>query len=151
MMVRALFLALLGAAVANALLAAAQITPADADCGNCGIVQSITPVSQRQQWTPLGSVPEAGAMGGGPGGQPGSATMFSIGPGFTNRGMVVVGAAGGAAYAQKPNEYQRQRWDVTVKMDSGPPPRVVNLSYEPFVQEGDRVRVFGNQLELVNP
>jgi hypothetical protein len=27
----------------------------------------------------------------------------------------------------------------------------VNLSYEPFVQEGDRVRVFGNQLELVNP
>ena len=68
-----------------------------------------------------------------------------------HRGMVVVGAAGGAAYAQKPNEYQRQRWDVTSKMDSGPPPRVVNLSYEPFVQEGDRVRVFGNQLELVNP
>ena len=76
--------------------------------------------------------------------------MYSIGPGFTNRGMVVVGAAGGAAYAQKPSEYQRQRWDVTVKMDSGPP-RVINLSYEPFVQEGDRVRVFGNQLELLNP
>ena len=36
-------------------------------------------------------------------------------------------------------------------MDSGPPPRVVNSSYEPFVQEGDRVRVSGNQLELVNP
>ena len=77
--------------------------------------------------------------------------MVSIGPGFTNRGMVVVGAAGGAAYAQKPNEYQRKRWDVTIKMDSGPPPRVVNLPYEPFVQEGDRVRVMGNQLELVNP
>ena len=77
--------------------------------------------------------------------------MLSIGPGLTNKGMVVVGSAGGAAYAQKPNQYQRQRWDVTIKMDSGPPPRVINLSYEPYVQEGDRVRVFGNQLELVNP
>jgi outer membrane lipoprotein SlyB len=151
MTARALLLALLGAAVSSALPAAAQISPADAACGNCGVVQSIAPVSERQQWTPLGSIPEAGAMGGGPAGQPGSATMLSIGPGFTNRGMVVVGAAGGAAYAQKPNAYQRQRWDVTVKMDSGPPPRVINLSYEPFVQEGDRVRVFGNQLELVNP
>ena len=148
-MTRAILLALV--AVAAAAPVSAQIKPAGEACGNCGVVQSITPVSQRQQWTPLGSVPEAGAMGGGPGGQPGSATMLSIGPGFTNRGMVVVGAAGGAAYAQKPNEYQRQRWDVTIQMDSGPPPRVVNLSYEPFVQEGDRVRVFGNQLELVNP
>ena len=150
-MSHAILLALLALAVAMPSPASAQIKPADAACGNCGVVQSITPVSQRQQWTPLGSVPEASAMGGGPGGQPGSATMLSIGPGFTNRGMVVVGAAGGAAYAQKPNEYQRQRWDVTIKMDSGPPPRVVNLSYEPFVQEGDRVRVMGNQLELVNP
>ena len=150
-MVRAIFVAMLGALTGFVLPVLAQGTPGAADCGNCGTVQSISPVSVRQQWTPLGSVPEAGAMGGGPGGQPGSATMFSIGPGFTNRGMVVVGAAGGAAYAQKPNEYQRQRWDVIVKMDSGPPPRVVNLSYEPFVQEGDRVRVFGNQLELVNP
>ena len=151
MTTRAFLFALFGAAAAVALPVAAQITPADAACGNCGIVQSITPVSQRQQWTPLGSVPEAGAMGGGPAGQPGSATMLSIGPGMTNKGMVVVGSAGGAAYAQKPNQYQRQRWDVTIKMDSGPPPRVINLSYEPYVQEGDRVRVFGNQLELVNP
>ena len=149
-MARAFILAMIGAAMGFALTAAAQGAPGAADCGNCGTVQAIAPVSQRQQWTPLGSIPEAGAMGGGPTGQPGSSTMYSIGPGFTNRGMVVVGAAGGAAYAQKPSEYQRQRWDVNVKMDSGPP-RVVNLSYEPFVQEGDRVRVFGNQLELLNP
>jgi len=122
-----------------------------AECGNCGTVQTIAPVSVRQQWTPLGSVSDSTARGGGPTGGPGTATMYSIGPGLSNKGMVVVGSAGGAAYAQKPNEYQRQRWDVTIKMDSGPPPRVVNLSYEPFVQEGDRVRVLGNQIELINP
>jgi outer membrane lipoprotein SlyB len=149
-MAPAIFLAMLGLGLGFALPAAAQGVPDATACNNCGTVQSISPVSQRQQWTPLGSMPEAGAVGGGPTGQAGSSTMYSIGPGFTNRGMVVVGAAGGAAYAQKPNEYQRQRWDVTIKMNSGPP-RVVNLSYEPFVQEGDRVRVFGNQLELVNP
>ena len=149
-MVRARILAIVGAALGIALPAWAQGAQDATACGNCGTVQSISPVSERQQWTPLGSMPESGALGGGPTGQPGSSTQFSIGPGFTNRGMVVVGAAGGAAYAQKPNEYRRQRWDVTVRMDSGPP-RVVNLAYEPFVQEGDRVRVFGNQLELVNP
>jgi hypothetical protein len=35
-------------------------------------------------------------------------------------------------------------------MDDGSP-RTLSLAYEPFVQEGDRVRVSGNQLELVNP
>ncbi|MEO8344553.1 MAG: hypothetical protein ABI607_02560 [Betaproteobacteria bacterium] len=144
-------IAVLGLGIGGADSAAAQGAPATKDCTNCGIVQSIAPVNVRQQWTPLGSVTDSGAYGGGPTGQPGSTTMYSIGPGFTNKGMVVVGAAGGAAYAQKPNEYRRQRWDVTVKMDNGPPPRVINLSYEPFVQEGDHVRVLGNQLELVNP
>jgi len=120
-------------------------------CANCGVVQTIRTVNERQQWTPLGTVSDSSAVGGGPTGQPGGTAMYSIGPGFTNRGMVVVGAAGGAAYAQKPNEYQRQRWEVTVKMDAGPPPRVLTLSYEPFIQEGDRVRVSGNQLELINP
>ena len=52
---------------------------------------------------------------------------------------------------KRPNEYRRQRWDVTLKMDNGPP-RVVSLPYEPlFVQEGDYVRVSGNNIELVNP
>jgi len=149
-MAHLIILALLGVAMGFALPASAQGAPAATDCGNCGTVQKISPVSVKQQWTPLGSMPESSAVSGGPTGQPGSSTILSIGPGFTNRGMVVVGAAGGAAYAQKPNEYQRQRWDVTVKMDSGPP-RVVNLSYEPYVQEGDRVRIFGNQLELITP
>ena len=145
---RPYLLALLGIACGWPLGAWAQGAPV---CSNCGTVQTIAPVNVRQQWTPLGAVTDSSVTGGGPTGGPGSATMYSIGPGLSNKGMVVVGSAGGAAYAQKPNEYQRQRWDVTIKMDSGPPPRVVNLAYEPYVQEGDRVRVVGNQLELVNP
>src|SRR5450432_3840628 len=148
MMARAILLVCLGVTAAFASSASAQ---GSSSCTTCGTVQKIVPVSVRQQWTPLGSVNNSAAYGGGPTGEAGSSTMFSIGPGFTNKGMVVVGAAGGAAYAQKPSEYQRQRWDVTIRMDSGPPPRVVNLAYEPLFQEGDRVRVFGNQLELVNP
>ena len=87
-------------------------------CDNCGVVQSIAPVTERQQWTPLGSV-APGTRRRRAGGSRAATTQLSIGPGFTNQGMVVVGAAGGAAYAQKPNAYQRQRWDVTIKMDSG--------------------------------
>ena len=150
-MLRVRSIVALALALASVAPAWAQGGAAAKDCSNCGVVQTISPVSVRQQWSPLGSVNDSSAYGGGPTGQPGGATMVSIGPGFTNRGLVVVGAAGGAAYAQKPSEYQRQRWDVTVKMDSGPPPRVINLAYEPYLQEGDRVRVFGNQLELVSP
>ncbi len=65
--------------------------------------------------------------------------------------MVVLGAAGGAMYAQKPNEYRRTRWDVTLKMDERQT-RVVSMGYEPLmVQEGDYVRVMGNNIELVSP
>jgi outer membrane lipoprotein SlyB len=148
MMRRASVFSILAVAAALTTPAAAQGAP---DCANCGVVQSINIVSARQQWTPLGAVADPPNVGGGPTGQTGGATMMSFGQGFSNKGLVVVGAAGGAAYAQKPNEHQRQRWDVTVKMDSGPPPRLVSLSYEPYFQEGDRVRVFGNQLELINP
>jgi len=119
-----------------AVLAAIIPVPAWAQVGNgcadCGIVQTIRPVSDRQQWTPLGTVSDAAAFGGGPGGQPGASAMLSIGPGMTNRGMVMVGAAGGAAYAQKPNDYRRQRWEVAVRMDGGAL-RTLSLAYEPLV------------------
>ena len=79
----------------------------------------------------------------------GSVTQLSIGPKLQNQGIVVVGAAGGAAYAKRPNAYEKPRWDVTVKMDRGGT-RVVSQGYEPLLREGDRVRIFGTQLELVN-
>ena len=132
----------------------AQGAPKRPPCpGVCGVIQGIAPVAERQVWTPLGSVSPgtSGSGAGGLGGVTGSTTQMQFGPGFTNQGMVVIGAAGGAVYAQKPNEYRRTRWEVTLKMDDGTT-RVVSLSYEPlFVQEGDYVRVAGNNIELINP
>jgi outer membrane lipoprotein SlyB len=119
--------------------------------GACGVIQTIAPVTERQEWTPLGAVSPGGSGIASPGGMSGTSTQISFGPGFTNQGLVVLGAAGGAMYAQRPGDYRRQRWDVTLKMDNGQT-RVVSLRTEPLmVQEGDYVRVSGNSLELVNP
>ena len=51
--------------------------------------------------------------------------------------------------SKSPNAYEQPRWEVTVKLDSGQK-RVVTVAYEPFVREGDRVRVAGNSVELVD-
>ena len=102
-------------------------------------------------WTPLGSVAPNSISTSGLSGATGSTTQMQFGRGFSNQGLVVIGAAGGAVYAQKPNEYRKTRWEVTLKMDDGTT-RVVSMSYEPlFVQVGDYVRVAGNNVELVTP
>jgi outer membrane lipoprotein SlyB len=44
--------------------------------------------------------------------------------------------------------YEKPRWEVTVRMDNGQP-RIVSLAYEPYVQEGDRVRISGRNVELI--
>jgi outer membrane lipoprotein SlyB len=121
-----------------------------APCAACGVIQAIAPVSERTEWTPLGAV-TPGSLGiSGLSTSSGSSTQMSFGSGGP-KGLVVLGAAGGAAYAQRPSEYQRQRWEVTVKMDDGAT-RVVNMRYEPLlVQPGDRVRIAGNNVELVSP
>jgi outer membrane lipoprotein SlyB len=140
------------AALLVAGLVLAQGAPRPGCDGNCGIIQSIIPVTERQEWTPLGAVsPGGSAIPSLNGGMTGTSTQISFGPGFSNQGLVVLGAAGGAVYAQRPSDYRRQRWDVTVRMDSGQT-RVLSLRSEPLlVQEGDYVRVSGNSLELVNP
>ena len=117
------------------------------ECGPCGKVESIRQTTVKQQWTPLGT---GVGVGGAPdlGSQPSSVTSYKIGPGLSNQGMVVLGSAGGAAYRKTPNSYEQARWEVTVKLDSGGV-RIVTLSYEPFVREGDRVRIAGNNVELL--
>ena len=71
-----------------------------------------------------------------------------IGKGFTNQGQVLVGAAGGTVYRTQPNQRNITRWEVTVHMDDGST-RALTQNYEPLMQVGDRVRVFGTQIELV--
>ena len=138
-------------AVAAAMLALAAPTfaqaPADG-CDACGVVTSIVKTTERQQWTPLGSTGTNTATASGR--MTDATTQFSIGPQLKNQGLVVVGAAGGATYGKRPNAYEKPRWDVTVKMDRGGT-RVIPQSYEPMLREGDRVRVLGTQLDLLNP
>ncbi len=143
--------ATLSVCILAAVVAGADSVSAQGDdCGPCGTVVSIRMTMQKQAWTPLGAMS--------PGTIPGSSgdiesasrvtTSFQIGKGLSNEGMVVLGSAGGAGYAKRPNSYEKPRWEVTVKMDRGSE-RVVSLGYEPLVREGDRVRVLGNQLDLV--
>jgi len=142
----ALLFVLLGAGEALA-----QASPRPVCNGVCGTVQEVAPVAERQVWTPLGSVSPNVSQSGLGGGMGSSTTQMQFGKGFSNQGMVVIGAAGGAVYAQKPNEYRRTRYEVTLKMDDSTT-RVVSMAYEPlFVQVGDYVRVAGNNIELVNP
>jgi len=117
------------------------------DCTSfpCGRVESIRETVVKQPWTPLGSTASAS-----PGDNSGRvSTSFQIGPGLSNQGMVLLGAGGGTAYRKTPNQYDQPRWEVTIKLDNGQK-RVVTVAYEPFVREGDRVRVAGNSLELVD-
>jgi outer membrane lipoprotein SlyB len=117
------------------------------DCDRCGKIESIRPVTAKDTWTPLGTV-SASPLGSGTGATPSGVTMYQIGPGFSKQGTVLIGAAGGAAYRTRPTELNAKRWEIVVRMDAGGA-KSVNQNYEPMLREGDRVRVMGNQLELV--
>ena len=116
------------------------------DCTSfpCGRVETIRQVTVKQPWTPLGG--GASASPGEYGGR--VTTAFQIGPGLSNQGIVILGAGGGADYQKRPNSYDQPRWEVTIKLDHGQK-RVVTIAYEPFVREGERVRVAGTALELI--
>jgi hypothetical protein len=141
--------ALLALAVAPLVAppAFAQAAPAGDTCSDfpCGRVVSITQSTVKNDWTPLGTtaVTPVGAQQGR------VTTTFQFGRGMTSDGIVVLGAQGGAVYGKSPNSYEKPTWQVTVKLDGGRM-RVVNVSYEPYVREGDRVRVAGNNVELVD-
>jgi len=128
-----------GLACAFASGAAAQQT-----CNNCGVIVSIETVAQQEEWAPLGAMSYGPSIAGGGMNEASSAFVVNR----QNRGLVMIGANGGAQYASRPKSYQRQRWQVTLKMDDGST-RMVQQRYEPFVREGERVRIVGTQLELV--
>jgi outer membrane lipoprotein SlyB len=137
--------ALWGLAAAPApVLAQANAGAPDCTSFPCGRVESIRQISVKQAWTPLGT-----GIASDPGQASGRVTTsFQIGPGLSNQGMVMLGAGGGATYRRSPNAYEQPRWEVTIKLDNGQT-RVVTVAYEPFVREGDRVRVAGTSVELV--
>jgi outer membrane lipoprotein SlyB len=139
-------------ALALAALPVAAQSPAPAaaaagDCDRCGKIESIRPVTAKDLWTPLGSVATT-PQGDGTAATPSSVTMYQIGKGFSKQGTVVIGAAGGAAYRARPSELNAKRWEIVVRMEDGAT-RSVTQNYEPMLREGDRVRVMGTQLELV--
>ena len=138
------------AALAAALAPSALAQPAER-CDNCGTIVDIRQSTTRGSWTPLGSV-VPGTMPGDSAQQPGRVTAaYQIGPQMKNQGMVLLGSAGGGGYAKRQDDFQQPRWELTVKMDGSGGMRPVSLAYEPPFRVGDRVRVFGTQLELVNP
>jgi hypothetical protein len=142
-------LALLAAAAffGGASPALAQGSVAGPDCSSfpCGRIVSIRQTTVRQSWTPLGT-----GIASSPGDNTGQVvTSYQIGPGFSNQGMVLLGAGGGAAYKKSPSSYEQPRWEVTIRMDGGQT-RVLTVAYEPYVGVGDHVRVAGNALELVD-
>jgi hypothetical protein len=130
-------------AVAGAM--AQSPSPADSSCSNCGVIVSIQMSEEDEQWEPLGVVSPRGSITSP--GEMQARSAFALGP-EGNRGLVLIGSAGGAVYAKRSNSYRKPRWDVTVKMDAGNT-RVLPQRYEPLLREGDRVRVFGTQLELI--
>jgi outer membrane lipoprotein SlyB len=129
--------------VAGMLAATAAPVPAQEKCANCGRVESVRESTARTDWTPLGAMANAGASQGAA-----DAGRVSTQYNFTSGNMVLLGAAGGAGYAKRPNSYERPRWEIAVRMDDGSR-RTVTHDYEPAVQAGDRVRVYGTQLELM--
>jgi outer membrane lipoprotein SlyB len=139
---RLLVLALCAAPAAGLGQTGAAVQPATSACDRCGTVESIRQVTTRDRWTPLGSVPSMSD------GTPKDVVMYQVGPGFTNQGQVLLGAAGGAAYKTSPTERNASRWEVVVRMDSGDK-RTLSQNYEPMLREDDRVRVFGTQIELL--
>jgi hypothetical protein len=114
-------------------------------CPSCGVITSIERGTHEEDWQPLGVVSAAPTLATSSGAETTSAFSFSKN---SKPGIVMIGAAGGAAYAKRPNSYQKPHWDVTVALDGGGN-RVVQQRYEPYVKEGDRVRIIGTQLELI--
>jgi len=129
--------------IAGMLAIAAVPAAAQDKCANCGRVESIREYTAKTGWTPLGAISTGGVRD-----TAAEAGRVSTQYNFSSGNMVMLGAAGGAGYAKRPNSYERPRWEIVVRMDDGAR-RTVSHDYEPTLREGDRVRVYGTQLELM--
>jgi outer membrane lipoprotein SlyB len=118
--------------------------PGTTNCERCGTVETIRQAANQNQWTPLGTMPSVAY--GSSDLNPSSIAAYRIGR--DNQGQVSIGAAGGAVYQQNRPTQRVTRWEIVVRMDDGSA-RQVSQNYEPLLQVGDRVRVFGTQVELV--
>lgn len=132
--------------VAGLLEASIAASASAQSCNTCGVVTSIRQSVQEEEWTPLGAMSSGPTLSDAGATEARSAFVFGK---EGSRGLVMVGAAGGAVYAKRPNSYKKPRWDVTIRMDDGTS-RTVQQKYEPFIREGDRVRILGTQLELAD-
>ncbi len=149
-MSRRFAMAVVSLAAVAAVGAVGALAQPPAPCDNCGTVTDIRQTTEKNGWTPLGTVVPSAGPGDSIGTTGRVTSAFQIGPQGKNQGLVILGSAGGGSYAKRPDSYQQPRWDVDVKMDAGGT-RTLPLRYEPPFQPGDRVRVYGTQLELVQP
>ena len=121
--------------------------PAPAEpCDRCGTIASIRQAASKDSWTPVGTVSSSGA--GTSDLAPLAVTQYQVGRDLSKQGTVLLGAAGGAAYQSRPSALNVQRWELVVRMDDGSV-RSLTQTYQPMLQSGDRVRVFGTQVELL--
>jgi len=116
-------------------------------CDRCGTIASIRQAASKDSWTPLGTVSSSGGAGTSDL-APMAVTQYQVGRDLSKQGTVVLGAAGGMAYQSRPSALNVQRWELVVHMDDGSV-RTVTQNYQPMLQSGDRVRVFGSQIELL--
>src|SRR3954469_18165575 len=69
-----------------------------ASCNNCGVITSIQMTTEEEQWAPVGIVPATGTSAHPTGSTTRAAFEFGR---EGSRGLVVIGAAGGATYGRQ--------------------------------------------------
>ncbi len=121
---------------------ASPVPKTTGECDRCGKVEAVRQATTKDSWTPLGSVPTSSDLG------PTGVAVYQIGKGFSNEGQVFIGAAGGGVYQSQAKQRNATRWEIVVKMDDGSVRSIIQ-NYEPLFVAGDRVHVFGTQIELL--
>lgn len=112
--------------------------PPPSICRECGVVQSIRPITREGQGSGMGAV--AGSVVGGVLGN-------QVGRGRGRDAATVVGAIGGAVAGHQIEKSQRTTttYEITVRFDDGSM-RVFNQEQQPYWRQGDRVRVYNGAL-----